>query len=267
MKRDLGLYSEWSRFCEDFGLHLLPGMEQVFLMLFALARSSSDLRRLHDELLLPNYRLNRQDFLRLETLWKQYFLPTVPAGTKPMPREQAFFLLNFRGPAEGMEQYYIVQLEAAAGKVYRTLGDSRCGGWEYVYSAPSRSGQGYFHYKIELRFRAESFELCCMVNAVGRTRVLIRLWGHGLTEPLVHQFLHEIPKFDFARVGGSSDKGANLNIIYEFDGLGIEGLLKQGPPLYSADHFMKIGGQDFLQALVGRLRAMGIPIANAITIE
>ena len=234
----------------------------VLKILFAAARSRRDLRHLHDEVLETDLRLSREDFLAVDSFWVKHLKPENSANAQPMAWAHAFFLLNQDMKPGTLQAYYSQRLERAAKKVYRTIEELGCSGSDSqtIYSDVERTGSGDHQYQAHV-FN-EVFFLACMLRPNSELRVCFQVMGNDLTEDLTHKLISQLPAFDVANYGWSTDTGENIQLVYDLDGRDLVGHLQQGPPEHKNGRLMKIGGRQFLQSLIERLVDMGVPITK-----
>jgi hypothetical protein len=179
----------WQR---EFGFLKDTGIEPLLLLLLALARSKTGLRRLHD-LLPENCRLLRPDLLRLTDFWEGMY-ERQPGGIQLDDDRAASALSALRRTClkRGLVNYYRKRIQQSQSTDFETFGWLTHG---WIGSWLNPTSPGYMVAWGSGGFTAKLFggkcHIECAIQKDDSQRIIVVLGVQmdSLTEPLTHGIL------------------------------------------------------------------------------
>src|SRR4030042_5411390 len=228
----------------------------AYLTILVLATVLNNMEKLH-ELLPPNARLMRDDWVQMKSFWQLYFRGADAVNHR---EELMEWLLSEQIQEFGATSYYADRIRQCAkdGSVItkRYLWSAR------VLSCEEREGYGDNHFQAELF--GEMIDCSFLIHPDGRDiRVCLVFKERELTEQLTYGIVNQLPDFFLLTrcVTISSTRDGNyLNVAYSFEEEADE--LKE---YWAPFEGYAVATAEFLSAAAAFLRNRGIPVEGDLS--
>ncbi|MBU0707134.1 hypothetical protein KKG41_02045 [Patescibacteria group bacterium] len=247
----------WS---EGFSFLRVLKMEGVFLLLYALAQSVGDFRKLHS-LLPDNCQMLRGDLLALIENWKLFHDGNSPEGGKRISDAHAQEMMAYLCPEHGMTGRYVQLLDEGKEAESRFINMDV----EIIFSHQDRPGHGSEHFNALVG--GIGTKLGCFLSP-DETTVAVRFIVHScnLSESSTHtlreQFASSLRGVDggFHSRMGSTSYGQQVDFWYEMPEDGLVSMLEMLENKNSRKDRTLVATPDFIAELLNRLHALGLDI-------
>lgn len=241
------------------------GIGRKYLMILGMARSISELQTLH-EALPANERLNRDDYIKLQEFWEEFFRFDID---QPRPKDVIDWLIEeincdfYSIGTNGFVEYYMRMLQQRKhpySENTRHYLESRCSiyardecPWDDI---PTLFVIRMFDHRFVVFMSYYDLSSSILVDVVVRTSTL--------TEDLTHQ-LTTLPKYCYGQMYLSVNDGYSIYLGYVINAGTLQKEMCKVNK--TREEKMVITSQQFLTILTNLLKEAGLPIQGEVTLE
>lgn len=249
-------------------------MDNILFDLVFSARSKRELRRLHDNVMPPDWRLLRGDLVNLEEFWELHFKPNISTSFSDLdvgPEDYLRWSIKVSRETRhsGLTQYYKEKIDK--GRKKKTdFREEKKAKIVAITEKQAQVGSGRTE-KIKIKLFDHDFTLELFYSS-SHEEILARFytWEAMLTEPLTFKLLSLPESFIGHRLAGGY-QGQDVDFCYILNTkewfkqyLASEDLILEYHRTYfvliKADHL-----NQFLSELKQKMKEIGIPIEKIYT--